>query len=80
MRNLTIRKATDKDIEAMVRIRKTAFTDKEVKGFMPPERSFFHSVNGLRKEWKGDNRLKGDWEINLAEEKQDVFGYIVFKT
>ena len=70
MKNLTIRKATPKDIEAMVRIRRTAFTDEEVQGFTPLEHSFFYSVSRLKKEWKEDNRLKNDWEIYVAEDNQ----------
>jgi len=79
MKNLTIRKATPKDIEAMVRIRRTAFTDEEVQGFTPLEHSFFYSVSRLKKEWKEDNRLKNDWEIYVAEDNQSPIGYIVFK-
>lgn len=80
MKNLSIRKATAKDIEAMVRIRRESFTDEEVQGFTPPKRSFFYFVRGLRKEWKEDNKLKGNWEIYVAENNQSLIGYIVFKT
>ena len=62
MKNLTIGKASPKTSRHWERIRKTAFTD-EVRGFTPPEHSFFYYVSGLRKEWKEDNRLKDDWEI-----------------
>ena len=80
MKNLTIRKASPKDIEALVRIRRTAFTDEEVRGFTPPEHSFFYYVSGLRKEWKEDKRLKDDWEIYVAEDNHRLVGYIFFKT
>jgi ribosomal protein S18 acetylase RimI-like enzyme len=80
MKNLTIRKASAKDIEAMVEIRKEAFTAEEVKGFATPKPSFFYSTSGLRKNWKEDNRLKDDWEIYVAEDEQIIVGYIVFKT
>ena len=76
---LAIRKATFKDIRAMVRIRKTAFTDEEVKGFTQPEHSCFYYVSGLKREWKEDNKLKGDWEIYAAEDNRGLLGYIVFK-
>ncbi len=80
MKKLTIRKAGLKDIEAMVRVRRNAFRDEEVQGFTPPERSFFYFVGGLKKEWKEDNKLKDGLEIYVAEDKQDLVGYIVFKT
>ncbi len=55
-----------------MRIRKTAFTDEEVKGFTQPESSFFYYAIGLKKEWKEDNKLRGDWEIYVAENRRNL--------
>ena len=79
MKNISIREASIEDIESIVRVRRTAFTDKEIRGFTTPGRSIFYSVSRLKRAWKEDNRLKGEWEIYVALDKQSIVGFIVFK-
>lgn len=76
---LIIRKATQKDIPAIVKVRHTAFTEKEVEGFTTPTPSIYCSPQKLMKEWVHDNVLKQGWEIFVAENNQKIVGFIVFK-
>lgn len=80
MRPLVIRDATTNDIPAMVKVRRTAFTAKEVRGFTAPERSIFYSQRKLKKAWIKENQIVDGWKILVAEGSEGVAGFIVFKT
>jgi len=80
MRNLVIRDASINDIPAIVKVRRAAFTTKEVQGFTTPERSVFYSQKELRKTWLKKNQLYGGWEVVVADENGEIMGFIVFKT
>jgi ribosomal protein S18 acetylase RimI-like enzyme len=79
MRNLLVRKATIKDIPSIVKVRRAAFTAKEVQGFTTPEHSMFYSRQRMKKAWDKDDTLKGGWNISVAEDGGEVVGFIVFK-
>jgi ribosomal protein S18 acetylase RimI-like enzyme len=79
MNNLSIRKASAKDIESIVKVRRAAFTDEEVRGFTTPGRSIFYSVIRLKRAWEEENRLKGGWEVYVALDKRSIIGFTVFK-
>jgi len=79
MRNLVIRDATANDIPAIVKVRRTAFTEKEVRGFTTPEHSIFYSQKELKKAWVKENQLAGGWRVFVAEDSRGVIGFIVFK-
>ena len=77
--NLIIRKANLKDIPSIVKVRQTAFTEEEVKGFSTPIPSIYHSLEKLNKAWDNDNVLKEGWEVVVAEDDQRIVGFIVFE-
>jgi len=77
--NLIIRKATAKDIPSIVKVRRTAFTKEEVKGFSTTTPSIYYSIEELSEAWDHDNVLKGGWEVVVAENDQKIVGFIVIK-
>ena len=77
--NLIIRKATAKDIPSIVKVRRTAFTKEEVKGFSTTKPSIYYSAEELAEAWDHDNLLKDGWEVVVAEVDQKIVGFIVFK-
>ncbi len=77
--NLTFRKATINDVPSIVKIRRAAFTQEEVKGFTTPQPSIYYTCEGLRAAWDKDNKLKDGWEVFVAERDQRIVGFIVFK-
>jgi N-acetylglutamate synthase-like GNAT family acetyltransferase len=79
MRNLVIRDATAIDIPAIVKVRRTAFTNGEVRGFTTPERSIFYSQRELKRAWAKENQLVDGWKVLVAEDDGGVVGFIVFK-
>ncbi|MGE5637391.1 MAG: GNAT family N-acetyltransferase [Chloroflexota bacterium] len=76
---LLIRKANHKDISSIVKVRKAAFTSEEVQGFTAPTPSIFYSSARLEKAWQTDKKLKGGWNLLVAENNKEVIGFIVFK-
>ena len=79
MRTLIIRDATANDIPAIVKVRRTAFTAKEVRGFTTPERSIFYSQRELKKAWVKKNQLADGWRVLVAQDSRGIIGFIVFK-
>ncbi len=76
---LAIRKATLRDIPSIVKVRRAAFTAKEVQGFTTPEPSMFYYTERMKDEWNKDsNQLKGGWRVSVGE-VNEVVGFIVFK-
>ncbi len=79
MRNLIIRDASADDIPAIVRVRRSAFTAKEVRGFAAPKPSQFYSLEELSNSWIMENQLLDGWRVFVAEENGELIGFIVFK-
>jgi len=79
MKNISICEASIEDVESIVRVRRTAFTDEEVRGFTPQEHSIFYLCSRLKKAWENENRLKDGWEIYVANYSGSIVGFIVFK-
>jgi GNAT superfamily N-acetyltransferase len=79
MPSLVIRDATIKDISSIVKIRLETLTEKEIDGFSAPEFATYSSTEELRKLWFRDNKLKDGFEVFVAEEKEKMLGFIVFK-
>ena len=76
---LVIREATAEDIPSIVKVRRAAFTQEEVRGFTTPEPSIYYTCEGLRRVWEKENVLKDGWEIAVAESKGGIVGFIVYK-
>jgi len=79
MMKLVIRKATVEDIPSIVKVRRSAFTQEEVRGFTTPEPSIYYTCERLRRAWDEENVLKNGWEIAVAESKGGIVGFIVFQ-
>lgn len=79
MTNLVVRKATRKDIPAIVRVRRVAFTEEEVRGFALPKPSIFYFCGKMEEAWDEENLLKDGWSVFLAEDRGEIVGFIVFK-
>ena len=78
MKDIAIREATADDIHAIVRVRRAAFTEEEVRGWTTPEHSIFFSRPALRAAWDKNDTLKEGWKIAVAERGGNVSGFIVF--
>lgn len=78
MKNLLIRKATSKDIPSIVKVRRAAFTAEEVEGFTTTP-SVFYSVGRMKRAGEKDGKIKGGWDVLVAEDNGEVVGFIVFK-
>jgi len=79
MTSLVIRAAAVKDVSSIVRIRLTALTEEEIRGFSAPEFATYSSIEELRKVWSRENRLKDGFEVFVAEDEGKMVGFIVFK-
>lgn len=78
MLSLKIRPAAFNDIESIVKIRNQAFTDNELSDFVVPNDNLYLSVEKLEKKWDRENRLKGGFEVFVAECDGKIIGFIVF--
>ena len=78
MASLVIRPASINDIPPIVEVRLGAFTEEEVSGFIVPGKSLYALVERLRKNWRKENLLKGDFEVFVAECEGKVVGFIVY--
>ncbi len=78
MISLKIRPATINDILSIVEVRLGALTEEEVSGFVVPGDNLYSSVEKLRKAWDRENRLKGGFEVFVAECKGKILGFIVY--
>jgi ribosomal protein S18 acetylase RimI-like enzyme len=76
---ITIREAQREDIPTIVDTSRASTTDEEMVGFTAPEWGTFRDVKKLRNEWTTGNRLKNDYEVIVAERKNQIVGYLVFK-
>jgi ribosomal protein S18 acetylase RimI-like enzyme len=79
MTSLVIHAATIHDIPAIVRIRLTALTEDEIRGFSVPEFATYSSTDELRKIWAGENWLQNGFRVFIAEDEGHIVGFIVFK-
>ena len=76
---MIIRDATVNDIPEIVKVRRTAFTQREVRGFTARKPSIFYSEEELRKSWVKENQLLEGWRVFVAEKSEGLAGFIVFK-
>jgi ribosomal protein S18 acetylase RimI-like enzyme len=77
---IEIRPATINDIPSIVKIRSRALTDEELSGFVVLGNNPYLSVEKLQKEWDEENKLKGDFEVFVAECEGKVIGFIVYNS
>ena len=78
MTALKIRPATISDVSSIVEVRLGALTDDEISGFSVPGDNLYSSVEKLCDMWDKENRLKGGFEVFVAELEGRVIGFIVF--
>lgn len=62
-----------------MRVRRSAFTAKEVQGFTTPKPSMFYSEEELRNAWAKENLLLDGWSVSVAEKEGGLIGFIAFK-
>jgi ribosomal protein S18 acetylase RimI-like enzyme len=79
MDKIVIRKATTEDIPFIVEASLDSASRKETEGFSAPEWTTYSSPRELRKVWAEENRLKDGSQVIVAEEEENVVGFIVFK-
>ena len=79
MNEITIRQARREDIPSIVETSRASTTEKEMVGFTAPEWGTFRDIEKLGGEWTTGNRLKDDYEVIVAEKKDQIVGYLVFK-
>jgi ribosomal protein S18 acetylase RimI-like enzyme len=78
MSSLVIRPASIADTPSIVKVRRGAFTEQEVSGFIVPRESPCASIEKLRKMWVRENLLKDGFEVFVAEREGTVVGFIVY--
>jgi ribosomal protein S18 acetylase RimI-like enzyme len=78
MPSLVIRPASIIDVPSIVEIRVGALTEDELSGFVVHGESLYSSVKKLRDEWDTENRLKNGIEVFVAENMEQVNGFIVY--
>ena len=74
-----IRTATIRDIPSIVKIRLATLAEEEISGFSAPEFAYSSSIEKLQEVWSTGNMLKDGFEVFVAEEKDRLVGYIMFK-
>lgn len=79
MASWTIRAAAVGDIPSIVRVRLTALTEEEIRGFSTPEFATFSSAEELGNAWTAENRLRDGFEVFVAAADGEIVGFIVFK-
>ena len=79
MNEMTIREARREDIPSIVETSRASTTNEEMVGFTAPEWGTFRDVEKLGNEWITGNRLRDDYEIIVAERRDQIVGYLVFK-
>jgi ribosomal protein S18 acetylase RimI-like enzyme len=78
MSSLVIRPASIADTSSIVKVRRGAFTEQEISGFIVPRESPYASIEKLRKMWDRENLLKDGFEVLVAEREGTVVGFIVY--
>ena len=78
MSSLVIRPAVIRDVSSIVEVRRGAFTEEDVSGFIVPGESLYASTEKLRKMWDKENLLKDGFEVFVAEWETNVVGFIVY--
>ncbi len=78
MSSLLIRPASTKDAPSIEKVRFGAFTEDEAAGYTIQGGGAYYLSGNLLKEWEGENRLRGGFEVFLAEREGRVVGFIVY--